>query len=576
MLNRIVGIIFIALVGVCYSQKPMIQLMVDPKVAQVGEEITVKVISNLGGNITIDLPSAFIQGGALMQGSETEYDANTGKLTSFFYKSNIGRMKKEGVYTFGPAYIKKDRKVFKSNTVTVKIESDEPISTAPGDFSAKQLKKPAFGVIEKSKTKIYEGEPLVLTAKVYARYRPTHFEGYEQFELEGAIDKHEINVGKDPEIKNIRGMEYFCFEANKQLLFPSGTGKFQVTPFKMDLKKGFEGFEFTSTSAYIEVISLPANAPKNFNGGVGEFSLEKKITKKNFKQGDFIELTLILSGEGNLHMVSSPQFKLPKELVLYGDPIIEENITYGVNGSQGSVQYKYNIQINEGGEIKFPQIAFSYFDVNKKEYIQVKEVGEKISVTSNKKSTIAKIPNTTRIEKPNETALSSIQKLKVSNNEEGSFNKLFYILVLVIPIAISFSLFLFMKKRKKSNSSKNDISFIKKENKKAIHNEIDSARIALEENQMDNFYASIQQSIFLVCLGETVNDSKTIFNKSDLLIVLDNRNIDSNIINEVKTIFRICEEARYGLNLDELSHDQLYELTKKTISELMIFFELDK
>ena len=89
MLNRIVGIIFIALVGFCYSQKPMIQLMVDPKVAQVGEEITVKVISNLGGNITIDLPSAFIQGGALMQGSETEYDANTGKLTSFFYKSNI-------------------------------------------------------------------------------------------------------------------------------------------------------------------------------------------------------------------------------------------------------------------------------------------------------------------------------------------------------------------------------------------------------------------------------------------------------------------------------------------------------
>lgn len=572
MLNRIVVIMFIALVGVCYSQKPMIQLMVDPKVAQVGEEITVKVISNLGGNITIDLPSAFIQGGALMQGSETEYDANTGKLTSFFYKSNIGRMKKEGVYTFGPAYIKKDRKVFKSNTITVKIESDEPISTAPGDFSGKQLKKPAFGVIEKSKTKIYEGEPLVLTAKVYARYRPTHFEGYEPFELEGAIEKHEINVGKDPEIKNIRGMEYFCFEANKQLLFPSGTGKFQIIPFKMDLKKGFEGFEFASSSASIEVLPLPENAPKNFNGGVGKFSLEKKITKKNFKQGDFIELILILSGEGNLHMVSSPQFKLPKELVFYGDPIIEENITYGVNGSQGSIQYKYNIQIKEGGEIKFPLIAFSYFDLNKKEYIQVKEAGEEISATPNGKSTIAKIPNTTRIEKSSETATSSIPKLKASKKEEGSFNKLFYILFLVIPIAISFLLFLFMKKRKKSNSSNKDIALIKKENKKAILNEIESARLALEENQMDNFYASIQQSLFLVCLGEKVSDSKTIFNKVDLLAELYNRNIDSIIVDEVTTIFRICEAARYGLIQDELSHDQLYELTKKTISGLKMFF----
>ena len=573
MLNRIVGFIFIVLVGFCYSQKPMIQLMVDPKVAQVGEEITVKVISNLGGNITIDLPSAFIQGGALMQGSETEYDANTGKLTSFFYKSNIGRIKKEGVYTFGPAYIKKDRKVFKSNTVTVKIESDEPISSVQGDFSAKQLKKPAFGMIEKSKNKIYEGEPLVLTAKVYARYRPTHFEGYEPFELEGAIEKHEINAGKDPEIKNFRGIEYFCFEANKQLLFPSGTGKFQITPFKMDLKKGFEGFEFSSSSASIEVLPLPANAPKNFNGGVGKFSLEKKLTKKNFKQGDFIELTLIVSGEGNIHMISSTPINLPKELVLYGDPIIEEEITYGVNGSQGSIKYKYNIQIKEGGDINFPQIAFSYFDVSKKEYVQVREAAEKISVTSNGKSVIAKIPNTTRFEKPNEKSMSFISKLNVSQKEERGLSNLFYLFVIATPIAFSF-LVLFLKKRKKSNTRIKGVESIKKENKKAVFNEIESAKLALQTNQIDKFYVSIQQSIFLACLGETVNDPKTIFNKTDLLFVLENNNIDVKLIDEVKTIFRICEEARYGLNLDELSHDQLFVMTKQTIVDLMNFLDL--
>ena len=573
MLNKVVGIIFIVFVGISYSQKPMIQLMVDPKVAQVGEEITVKVISNLGGNITIDLPSAFVQGGALMQGSEAEYDANTGKLTSFFYKSNIGRMKKEGVYTFGPAYIKKDRKVFKSNTVTVKIESDEPISTAPGDFSVKQLKKPAFGVIEKSKTKIYEGEPIVLIAKVYARYRPTHFEGYEPFELEGAIEKHEINVEKDPEIKNIRGMEYFCFEANKQLLFPSGTGKFQVTPFKMDLKKGFEGFEFTSASASVEVVPLPSNAPKNFNGGVGKFSLEKKITKKNFKQGDFIELTLILSGEGNLHMVSSPQFKLPKELVLYGDPIIEEDITYGVNGSQGTIKYKYNIQIKEGGEIKFPQIAFSYFDVNKKEYIQVKEVGEKISVASDEQSTIAKIPNTTRVEKQNETGISSIPKMKVSNKVDHGFSKSFYLFVITTPVALSF-LLLFLKRHKISGGGKKELEFIKKENKKAVVGEIELAEVSLHTNEINVFYASLQQSVFLACLGWSERDSKTIFNKKELFLSLEEWGVEDKLVDEVKFIFQSCEEARYGLGSDNLSKEQLLNRTKVTIEELLNFIEV--
>ena len=47
MLNKLVSIVFILLAGICSAQKPMIQLIVDPKVSQVGEEITVKVISNI-------------------------------------------------------------------------------------------------------------------------------------------------------------------------------------------------------------------------------------------------------------------------------------------------------------------------------------------------------------------------------------------------------------------------------------------------------------------------------------------------------------------------------------------------
>jgi len=185
---------------------------------------------------------------------------------------------------------------------------------------------------------------------------------------------------------------------------------------------------------------------------------------------------------------------------------------------------------------------------------------------------MAKIPNKKIITKTNDVSMSSLPKTKVSKKEDERFSKTLYLFLITVPIALSLTFF-FLKKRKVSDGDKKNIEFKKKENKKAVLNEIESAELALQTNQIDKFYASLQQSIFLVCLGETVNDSKTIFNKADLLSVLENKKIDSKLMDEVKTIFTICEGARYGLNLDEMSHDQLYALTKKTIEDLMIFLD---
>lgn len=569
MLNKLVSIVFILLAGICSAQKPMIQLIVDPKVSQVGEEITVKVISNIGGNINIDLPASFIQGGTSMSGSESEYDGNTGKLTMYFYISNVGIIKKEGNYTFGPAYIKKDRKLYKSNSVSVKINRDEPISSTSSsvDFSPKQLKKPAFGIIEKSKSKIYEGEPLVLVAKVFARYKPTHIEGYEPFEMEGVIEKHDINSVKDPEIKTIKGIEYFCFEANKQVFFPSGTGRFHISPFRMNLKKGFDGFDFASASSTIDVLPLPPNAPKNFSGGVGKFSLEKKISKSTYKQGDFIEMTLIVSGEGNLHMLSAPQFNLPKELVIYGDPIIVEDFAFGTNGSQGSISYKYNIQLKEGGNINFPQISFSYFDIVKKEYIEVKKDLEKMSISSNVKIALPKIPNTNIIKKE-DILYTPSSKIGFSSKKNKGFNTSFYLLLITIPIAFSL-IIIVLKKRKVSNGSNLELELNNKELKLSVIREMQLAELSLKDNDLDKFYASLQKSIFLTCLNSFGGNTKNVMSKIELYTYLERFALSNDLIDEIKFIFQSCEEARFGLVNDSTIQFQLLQRTKVTVEELM-------
>ena len=51
-----------------FSQKPLVQLTVEPKTANVGDVITISVKSNVHGDIEVDLPQAFTQGYDIMNG----------------------------------------------------------------------------------------------------------------------------------------------------------------------------------------------------------------------------------------------------------------------------------------------------------------------------------------------------------------------------------------------------------------------------------------------------------------------------------------------------------------------------
>lgn len=547
----------------------MVQLIVEPKVVEVGEEITITIKSNIDGNINIDLPSSYVQGGSLMQGSEQEIDGISGRVITYYYVSQNGTVTKEGNVTFGPAYIKRNRKVFKSNSVTIKVEKDQPTGNSSSEFSTKQLKKPAFGVIEKSKSKIYEGEPLVLSAKVYARYNPTHIEGYEPYELEGALEKHEIGSDKDisMDVKTIRGIEYFCFETNKQVLFPFGVGKHQITPFKMDLKKGFDGYVFSSSSASVEVIPLPSNAPKDFMGGVGKFSIEKKLSnKKTLKQGEFIELTLVVKGEGNIHAVNSPEFTLPKEMTLYGDPIEEEAISFGSNGSQGSITYKYNIQLKEGGNIYFPTISFSYFDPKKQRYIQLKEEGEWMNILPDEQAVLAKIRNQTVSQPKEELNIAPIKKIVKSNNKQPFLTSPFFVLVLISPIGLAF-LFVFIRKRKHSASEIKDQKRKQKEVKEAAKAEIEKAEIAFNSTNRDQFYSAIQKSLIVLC-SSIVKEDVSLISKSNLVNLLIENDLESDVIEEIQFVFQSCEEARYGLGNETETQEILLQKAKQLVNDL--------
>ncbi|MBI1837509.1 MAG: BatD family protein [Flavobacteriia bacterium] len=547
-----------------FSQKPMVQLIVDPKVIQIGEEITVTVKTNVSGNINVDLPQAFVSSNSFMKASSMETDYTTGKMILSTYSSQTGVMSKEGTFTFGPAYVKKGNKVYKSNIVIVKVEKDRPINNT-NEVSNKQMKQPAFGIIEKSKSKIYEGEPIVIAAKIYSRFEPIFLEGYQTYELEGALEKHELgnnqNIGVEE--KNIKGLRMFYFEYDKQLIFPTEIGKNTIKPFKINLKSDFDGYAFTSNGATFEVMPLPKNAPNDFTGGVGRFMFTRKIENKSYKQGDVFEIKITVKGEGNIHNIDAPKLSLPKSMVQYGDPIINNNFTFGNNGAEGEITYIYNVQITQSGIITIPSMSLSYFDPIKEQYITLKEQAEEIKVDQNASFVT---PNNTpsNLNNGSEEVFSgqpNIENRKL--NKSIVYNKYFWGAI-GTPIFLGLLFFLLRHKKEKSINRVEEV--IKKPFdlnliEDITHSKLKDLKLTIENKRYGDAFLMIPTIFSNIARYSLDKEEGIIISKFELFDFLKSIDLPENVSNEIKSLLSRCEEARYGLGINEITADELHTTT---------------
>ena len=64
---------------------------------------------------------------------------------------------------------------------------------------------------------------------------------------------------------------------------------------------------------------LPTGKPADFSGGVGEFNISSSINSKELKTNDAITIKLVISGTGNLKLISNPEIKFPDDFEVY-DP----------------------------------------------------------------------------------------------------------------------------------------------------------------------------------------------------------------------------------------------------------------
>lgn len=559
-----------------FSQKPNIQLSVNVKPIEVGQMVAFTVKSNVNGNISIDLPATFTEAG-VMNGMEQTMDGNGNMLISISYTQQ-GVFTKPGKYTI-TATVKDKNKTYKSNDLSVTVrkkgeaKSKKNYEQSEDDISNSNLKEAVFGIIEKSKRKLYEGEPLLLEAKIFSKINVTNIVQYQPFTIKGTVETFDIEKTDNVSInrENYKGNTFLTFSYGKQLIFPATAGKYIIKPFSMVLRYNNGGFfdrdlQFESNATYVDVLPLPKGAPKDFNGGVGKFSMSTNISKKTAKVGDILTFTIKVTGKGNMHAISKPKINLPANLTLYGDPEIKEDIDYTDEGAEGEKIYKFFIKVVSGGKVEMNPFSLSYFDPSLKKYITLNEKAFALNLEGEIVASKVQVTDSVSVQGGEEVLAIPVSEEKLAVKESVPHSTLWIALLGVLVVVLGAVIFFLLHKRKNVVPVRTNV--VSEEPTLSRVTEVipDSNFIIAEAQQLANqgnykaAYRVISKSITKK-MYQKLGDTSENISKDELTERMKLDGISESIIEDYFWVIRSCQEAEYAI-WD--THENWEEVVAKT------------
>jgi BatD DUF11 like domain len=118
----------------------------------------------------------------------------------------------------------------------------------------------------------------------------------------------------------------------------------------------------------ITVRPLPdENKPVNYNGAVGNFSVEASLADKNVTAQDEATLHVVVKGKGNLPVINAPTVDWPAGIEAF-DPTAKEDVNKTVVPMSGTKSFDYVFTAKTPGHYTIPAVNFSWFDPSSQTY----------------------------------------------------------------------------------------------------------------------------------------------------------------------------------------------------------------
>ncbi|MCW8812495.1 MAG: BatD family protein, partial [Chlorobium sp.] len=274
--------------------------------------------------------------------------AQSASLTYSF----VIQAKSVGTFSIGSASIEQNGTTYKSDPLKITVIKGTAKPQRKNDnsqISNEEIAKNLFIKTTVDKTRVYKGEQVTVTYKLYTRLsiaaqmsvnKLPQYQGFWAEELETPN-----NISFRTEV--VGGKQFRMGVLKKAALFPTQTGTLEVTPFELNvpvqIKKQksrsiwddffndpfgrSEVIEFNAKSnvVKIEVEPLPPGQPGSFNGAVGDYSFDAKLNNTTTKSNEPLTLNVNISGTGNIKLLDMPEINFPNGFEKY-EPKVSEDI----------------------------------------------------------------------------------------------------------------------------------------------------------------------------------------------------------------------------------------------------------
>ena len=499
----------------------------------------------------------------------------------------------------GASIVAEDNQMI-SNSVKIKVlpqdqnhnssrrNNDNSSSIQPSS-NASVSNQDLFITATASKTNVYEQEAFVLTYKIYTREsnlqlnnaKLPDFKGFHSQEIEMTT-----NARWTPE--HYKGRNYYTTVYRQFVLFPQQSGKLFIEPaqFQMTVNKPvqsadpFDAFfnggnnvieikkPITTPKIAINVNPLPAGKPTNFLGGVGEFNISSSINSKELKTNDAITIKLVISGTGNLKLISNPEIKFPDDFEVY-DPKVDNQVRLTKEGLTGNKVIEYLAIPRHAGTYKIPGVSFSYFDIRSKSYKTLNTEDYVINVekgAGNADQVIANFTNKEDLKVLGED-IRYIKQNEVTFQPKGSFfyGSMSYWLFYIIP-ALAFILFFIIYRKQAAENANVAKMRTKKANKVAIKR-MKLAGKLLSENKKDAFYDEVLKALWGY-ISDKLNIPVSRLSKDNIEEKLRNHGVSEELIKEFLNALNDCEFARFAPGDENQAMDKVYSSSIEVISKM--------
>ena len=390
-----------------------------PMITSVGEAFRVEFELNAKPDSDSFVPPSFdnfdvLAGPSVSQGSSVQIINGEMTKSISYAITYVLLPQKAGTFTIGPATIGVKKRNYTTQRTAIEVRDGAQGGSAQQGNNRTQsesaesqanrtiAKDDLLLRLELSSKSVYKGEPVRAILKLYSRVNIAGSDSSKMPAFNGFWSQ-QVDIEQGPFRETLNGKVYEAYNIAEYLLYPQQGGTLTIEPAELTVvaqvvvksNRGFDPFFGGGHEVYnvrrplktpavkVQVKEFPVGAPASFAGAVGRYTMSHRLSSNEVTANSAVTLQLTISGSGNLNFISAPTLSLPSSFELY-DVKSEEKIENNASGSVGYRRFDYPFIVRAEGDYEIAPVEFTYFDLEKRQYITLATPSLKMVVTPDK------------------------------------------------------------------------------------------------------------------------------------------------------------------------------------------------